>query len=409
MRCLFVMEDSPITPDASGGLPALIFSHLELLYQANCEISLLILSQEHSANRFQRFTSEQPDVWNEVKRWLIGVHQSTMGFDSRRWSIVPHLILPTHVAYFPLRPDQQTRTNLHNFVKKINPQLIWAEHLLPATVMTYLFSDIPIVYSHADWSWRIKKHRAESKSDAWQWRLKFWQRRYQEESLVRQVFACVSASRSEADEIRALGVKNVAYLPTTYRKIDLANIAPNLHLPRIVHLGGMQTTANRLGLERFLDVSWPIICQTLSLHPELWVIGNLDGASGSLLTKLKQANAICLGFVKDLMTVLRPFDIQIIPWEHNTGTRTRIPLILNYKQVLVSTKAGAACLPELKHEQNCVLAQDLEQMAKEVALLVQDEPRRLKLAEAGRNTFERYYTQEVVQPYFNQFLRAIGF
>jgi hypothetical protein len=171
----------------------------------------------------------------------------------------------------------------------------------------------------------------------------------------------------------------------------------------------MQTTANRLGLERFLDVSWPIICQTSSVHPELWVVGSLAGASGSLLAKLKQAKAACPGFVDDLTTVLRPFDIHIIPWEHNTGTRTRIPLVLNYGQVLVSTKAGAACLPELRHNENCVLVHNLEQMAKEVMLLIPDESRRQKLARAGRDTFEKQYTREAVQPRFNQFLGELGF
>jgi hypothetical protein len=82
---------------------------------------------------------------------------------------------------------------------------------------------------------------------------------------------------------------------------------------------------------------------------------------------------------------------------------------MNYGQVLVSTKAGAACLPELRHNENCVLVHNLEQMAKEVTLLIPDESRRQKLARAGRDTFEKQYTREAVQPRFNQFLGELGF
>jgi hypothetical protein len=48
-------------------------------------------------------------------------------------------------------------------------------------------------------------------------------------------------------------------------------------------------------------------------------------------------------------------------------------------------------------------------MAKEVALLIPDESRRQRLARIGRDTFEKQYTREAVQPRFNQFLGELGF
>ncbi|MCZ7545717.1 MAG: glycosyltransferase [Anaerolineae bacterium] len=176
---------------------------------------------------------------------------------------------------------------------------------------------------------------------------------------------------------------------------------------RIVHLGTMQATANRLGLQRFMEVVWPRIIETNPRPPELWVVGNLDGASPELLGQLEKANAICAGYVFDLGTVLRPYDIHIVPWEHDTGTRTRIPLALNYAQALVSTRAGAACFRELRHNENCVQVDGLEQMGEAILALVCDNIYRRQLADAGRATFLRCYTREALQPRFDSFIKQV--
>jgi glycosyltransferase involved in cell wall biosynthesis len=264
----------------------------------------------------------------------------------------------------------------------------------------------PIVYSHNDWKWRIKQHRTTEKTQKWYDHIKYRFRRRQEEKLVQEVAGCVAASASEAEEIRPLN-PNVFFLPTTYSPIPNTMSTPRDGDIRVVHLGGMQTTANRLGLERFLDLSWPLICQSLPNPPALWIVGSLDGASNSLRLKLEQAKATCTGFIEDLTSVLRPNDIHIIPWEYNTGTRTRIPLLLNHRQVLLSTRAAAACLPELINDENSVLVEDLAQMAAEIVELMNDPARRQRLAWAGRQTFERHYTREAIQPRFNQFLQNL--
>jgi glycosyltransferase involved in cell wall biosynthesis len=166
----------------------------------------------------------------------------------------------------------------------------------------------------------------------------------------------------------------------------------------------MNTVANRVGLQDFLDVSWPIICRKLSAPPELWVIGSLKGAPQTLLESLERAKAVCTGFVQDLSSALHLHDINIIPWGHNTGTRTRIPVALNYAQLVVSTKAAAGCLPELKTGEDCILVDDLAEMGREIVALLSDQPRRRKLASSGRKSFQRYYTCEAVQPLMNQFI-----
>src|SRR2546430_9878313 len=50
---------------------------------------------------------------------------------------------------------------------------------------------------------------------------------------------------------------------------------------------------------------WPTLLHLLGKPPELWVVGDLDGASAELLARQKRAGAVCTGFVPDLRSVLR--------------------------------------------------------------------------------------------------------
>lgn len=410
MRCLFVMEDHPITPDAPGGGPVLMHSRLELLANSNVEIALVILCNPHHSFGFSEYVKSQPEMWNKVQSWCISHHVmqlSYMSVKSRLKRLLLALNNPT--AYLFRTVNEKTIAAFREVIAEVKPDVIWVENLNPAVLAWRSTKTIPVIYSHHDWIWRIIKLDQGQKANTWHSKFRFWLLERTEKSLIRQVAGCVTASATEAAEVSNLNSKHVAYFPTAYVPTDLSKAETPAPPARIVHLGGMATVANRIGLERFLDVAWPGICGSLGTSPELWIVGSLTNAPDSLLGKLKQPGLISTGFVQDLSSVLRPFDIHIIPWEHNTGTRTRIPLILNYAQVVVSTRAAAACLPELVDGENCVLVDDLGRMGDEVVALLFDEPRRKRIGEAGRKTFLRHFTQEAIQPRFSRFINELRF
>ena len=113
-----------------------------------------------------------------------------------------------------------------------------------------------------------------------------------------------------------------------------------------------------------------------------------------------------MGFVENLDTVMHPSDIHIVPWEYNTGTRTRIPVILNYQQVLVATKASVACYPEITLE-NSILCADLEQMTREIIHLFSDKERLYLLSEKGKETFKNTFTTESQVEKLKAFLKQV--
>lgn len=403
--CLFVTEDWPLTPDAYGGAGPLCYSHLELLAHAGWQIWLLILFEQGTSKGFQQFTREQPETWQRIKAWcrhetMIPIRRKQV--QSNLWQRA-RLALQEPARLF-IAPAPSMVDDMLKQAECAQSDLIWAEHLLPGTLAAHIFAPNLVVYSHHDWYWRIKSHGQGR--DGGRYKFKMWLRRRHEEALVRRMKACVSASATEAIEVAQISGKKVGYFPTTYPVYGLSSQKlPSP--PRIVHLGGMRTTANRIGLQRFLEICWPRIKQACSLPPELWIVGSLSGISDDLCLRLEEAGAVCTGFVEDLNSLLRAYDIHIVPWEHNTGTRTRIPLALNHGQALVSTRAAAACLPEIRHEENALLSDSLEQMTEHILLLLSNNERRQQLAAAGRQTFQRNFTRAALQPRFNQFLESI--
>ena len=403
------MEDSAISPDDAGGAAALYFSHLELLARSEsvASVDVALLSSEPRALRFESFKTNQPSVWRDLNRWCRSwntIRVST-GEDGRRraFRLAREIIEPeSRFESFSRAPVDQLR----ELIRHLECSLIWAEHLLPASFVCSSSLGKASVYGHHDWASRIKRLRSGARGDSLRYKAKNLLMRRYEERLVTRFTGVASASASEAAEIQKLGAPIAAYLPPTYPPVQHEGATEALH-PRVVHLGGMNTTASRLGLRRFLTVSWPIVCAGLDSPPGLWIVGSMDGASADLLSVIERAGGVCTGFVQDLREVLRPGDLHVVPWEHNTGSRTRIPAALNHGQALVSTRSGAGCFPELRSDHNCILVDDLVEMAHVIVALLGDGDRRRRIAEMGRRTFLQGFTREAVQPRFDDFLEEV--
>ncbi len=390
--CLFLVDEHAAKPE--GGAFALARSHFELLRDTGWEVVLVWLLPEDwgSSVPTQMFG-------DTIEECLIYAKGLTVSRFRQVWEL---LVNPAKFLYRPILRGELIE-KLSQIIKDKKVSLIWAEHLLPATLAQVFAFELPVVYSHHDWWWKVKSYRY---NPTLRNKLYRWASRRHEINLVRRVRGVVSGSWSEANEIKSLGAKHVGYFPTTYQSINLPTLTEIPEPPRIVHLGGMQTTASRAGLQRFLEISWPRIKQAIEA-PNLWVIGSLDGISNGLLQQLSEPYIHCTGYVQNLSDVLRPYDIHITPWEHNTGTRTRIPVALNFKQVVISTINAAACLRELESGRNCLLVSDLEEMAEKIIALWNDPQLRMKIGEEGKRTFLENFTLDSQRERFEKFITQI--
>ena len=393
-KILFIVNAGKISPNENGGA-SVYYSHLELLYKAGYEIDLLAVewSEDMSYNL---------EDYKEIKSFVSSIETYkiiNVNPQKNHKRLFAAIFKPEQFEYYFL--NEVNKKALKNIIEKKTTDLVWSEWRWAGLWAWYSKLKIPVVYAHHDWEYKLAKLR--EKRNLLQ-KFHTFQKKRVEYKMVKGVAGSISGSLTEAKEIESVSSKRAIYIPTTYSSISPKLIKKDV--PRIVHLGGMGTTANRLGLERFLDVSWKSIKDNFPAI-KLQVIGSLKAAPKCLLEKLKDPNIICSGFVRDLQEVLRPEDIHIIPWEYNTGTRTRIPVIFNYQQALVATIASVEAFPEIKHNKNAILCKDLKEMSSEISKLIDDKLKRERISNEAKETFVANYTSNSQVSKLKEFIEEL--
>jgi hypothetical protein len=256
MRCIFLIEDYPITPDSPGGAPALSYSHLELLAHAGAEIHLVMLTNPRRPLGFREFAASQPQVWEQVRGWCASHRIIEIEHAETERAPLRHFIeaLQDPVPYICADAQPGVLAALRLVVSQVKPDLIWAEHRVPAMLAERAILSVPIVYSFHDWEWRLGllRHEAKSKlmSNTRRLRSRFgvWQTKRAEHATVTRVAGCVSGSVMETAEFQTLGARRVAYFPTTFEPVELPDYADPAAPIRVVHLGGVAGTRNQVSV-----------------------------------------------------------------------------------------------------------------------------------------------------------------
>lgn len=390
---LFIVNAEEISPNANGGA-AVLYSHLELLSNLNYHVTLLTVEWNASYSFKKEDYKEVASFVKEIVHYKADEGKRKRGLD---W-VYHAIVKPTEFEYFFV--NEKNKSYLQTLVKEKSIDLVWCEWRWAAIWAMKTQLPVPRIYSHHDWEYKLSLLRVKPSLNK---RFHSFQKKRVELKMVRTFEACISGSMTESEEIKAISYKPVLYLPTTYKAIT-TSLTPRKEVS-IVHLGGMGTTANRLGLERFLEVCWSSLKSKVS-NAQLKVVGSVKRAHASLQEKLNDRQIQALGFVEDLGSVLYPEDIHIVPWEYNTGTRTRIPVALNHQQVLVATRESVRCYPEIT-EENAILCDSLEEMKEQIIHLYSDREKLHLLATKGKQTFLDNYTVQSQLSRLEDFLKTI--
>lgn len=396
MRCLYIVSRAPISPHYRGGSSAIYYEQLASLHALGHEIHLWHFAYSQERPNYNEFVAADPEIWAEVNGMCRSITLTTLpqrpNLNQRLQDRLAHLLARQPFVWPLLRTVAYHQ--LQRLLKQHRPDYIWAQHVWPAQVAV-LQKQVPVIFSHHDWLFRIKalrSQRAESEAV-----------RQAEERVALQAAAVTSGSQVECDQLRQLGCRRVAYIPIAYRpfELDLATVPT---ATRLVHFGGLATTATRVGLERFFQIVWPRL-ENDPLRPEFYAVGDITPAGAELAAHL--AKVVCTGHITNWPTVLRPYDIHLIPWEHSTGQRTRLPVAFNFAQVVVAVRAGISGYPEAQDGVNCRLVDRLEEMAAVIQELMADPHQRVRLGRAARETFEKSFTRPGLLPHYQQLLQTI--
>lgn len=400
---LFVMPGTPLIFNYSGAasryaqnflaLQRLVDEVHVLRFHADGHLQA-VLNFEESSEEAQR-THQLAASWQDVE---LPENRATSRLDVLRRMFFDPLAgeFPQHIF---LAQAIQMR------IQSLAPQFVWAEHSDAAAALWQASPDLPWVYSHHDMRYLIRIHRTVRRSLFDRIQAQFARRA--EIRTIRSADVVLTGSLTERDRLMQLGCLNAECIPMIYPglpAIELNHIAPDMH---ITHIGSLETTANRSGLISYLSLVHPVVLAETDI--ELVIIGDATRIKAPLSELLLQPRIVCKGYVPDLSTVLRPYDITILPYTQDSGYRTKLPLLMAYAQVIVATRASlvGSMIPGL--EQVCILLDRLEDFPAKIAWLTSHPEERKRLGLAARAFVEQHFSLDTVLPLYEKLITASYF
>lgn len=287
--------------------------------------------------------------------------------------------------------NERLSNEMKDLLDTFNPDLIWAEHILPTLLVIQTNSDKPLVYSHHDFIFRvIEKRNTFSSRNYLRTRLL----KTLEHQLIRKIKFFVNGSITEKQYALKInpGLKTLTF-PAVYPNIVFETKEIELPLKsRIVHLGSFSATANKIGLKKFFAEVYPPLKKEIKEF-EILLIGDNAGITNDELKWIENQPKIkILGHVNELSAILKPYDIHILPYNQNTGTRTRLLNALRFKGAVVAYEADINEIPELKRGTDYLTAGNYEEFTGAVIRLFKTPALRKDLGDHGFDAVKNYFT-----------------
>lgn len=197
---------------------------------------------------------------------------------------------------------------------------------------------------------------------------------------------------SEEDR-EVLDQPNVEVIPNG---VDLLRFVPEHERPgeRLLFIGSFRHFPNIVAYRFFVDQVWPLLRET---RPgiRLTVVAGPDPElhwreHTGLPSIPRDAGIDVHGFVREVRPLYIEANLVLAPTLVSAGTNLKVLEALAMERAVVSTTSGCAGLG-LRHGETVWIADDPEEMAAGIAMLLGDRDRRRQIAEAGRRHAERHF------------------
>lgn len=196
-----------------------------------------------------------------------------------------------------------------------------------------------------------------------------------------------------------LGLNHVVYLPNPVldEREDLCAEASS-HPTRpfqIVMVGHLRGTATRSGLKFFAERMLPILAgRGESAGFEFLIVGKFTPPDW-LAQRLQRANVRFLGFVDNFAETVHRADVVLVPIPDDVGNRSRIVSAFSAEACVVTHASSCLGMPELRHEENCLVADTARGLVEQMARACRDRALNRRLRAGGRRAYERFFHPRV--------------
>jgi len=211
---------------------------------------------------------------------------------------------------------------------------------------------------------------------------------------------CVSAS--EAEFLQARGIHST----------QIPIVGPTIPAPTVVRdasprffLFGNHNTAHASALSEIRHRLWPAL-ERAGGAGEWHQLGKPPQRPDEDWRWMERSFHHIHGFVDDLATVLRPGDVSVVPYRHDTGFRTKFTVAAGYGVVSAGYQESFLCAPEFTPSVNCIAGSTVEDLAMSLRRVIDDQNWRLSLGAGARELYEKTYTFEAQLPRYSQVLAS---
>lgn len=305
----------------------------------------------------------------------------------------------------------QYSSQVENLLKRWQIDLVWTCSSTSAIIVSQIPKSFPWVNYIGDWRYRLRLLRMlqnkTSRLGRWKQRFLSYLDKKVELASIKHCDYVETSSVIQAKELRHFGIKKALAIPQFHQGID--NFGPVLkseEFPKIIHLGALETTSNRVGLIEYFDHAHDQLCSALEKY-KLTIIGNQQNSSSYLTECLKREKVNCLGHVNDLNTIISPLDIGIIPYTQNTGMRTKIALFHSLGMAVLSFRKPVEGMKEIKDGYNAILVDDFSQFNNKLIELCQSPDLREELATNGFRTYQKVNSLQSQLHHYKQILDEV--
>lgn len=156
---------------------------------------------------------------------------------------------------------------------------------------------------------------------------------------------------------------------------------------RILHVGGLETTASKNMLEYWSNELFPML-SNLDFAIDIMFVGR---GSADIASEWKNIDIRYMGYEDDLGDAFAQADVFLSPMKYPVGTRTRIITALSYGVPVIADSTAALGLPELSDGEDILYADDAGEICERLALVYSDPPNAQKIGEQARRAWEKHY------------------
>lgn len=195
------------------------------------------------------------------------------------------------------------------------------------------------------------------------------------------------------------GISDALYLRTSVhdsvgRSWERMKLEKESDSPLVLIIGDLSTTSTSSGLKYLVHNVLPILDQEFSKDGfEIHLVGG-GKPQENLSVALKHPAIKLRGRITPADPEFLRSNVLFVPTPITLGIRVRIITAFSLASCVVAHSANAYGIPELKHEENCLLADSGKGLAKQVSRALKDKALRKKLGKNGRKTYERYFSEE---------------